>query len=82
MPSSEDKAISRGAQTSEGAVMGVERLRGVEGPFYLTSRGDRMHLAPYCHGQRNAGNPSKAYQICQYCDSDRPLFEVTLARDY
>ena len=81
MPSLEVKTVSRGVQTNDGAVIGVERLRGFEGPYYITPHGERMHLAQYCHGQRNAANPSKAYQICQYCDRDRPLFEVTPARD-
>ena len=75
-PNVEVKFVSRGVQTEDGGMIGVERLRGFEGPCYMTSHGDRVHLSQYCHGQRNAVNPSRPYQICQYCDRDRPLFEL------
>eukprot|EP00439_Symbiodinium_sp_Y106_P019156 s3996_g2.t1 len=78
MPCTEVKAVSRGTQTNEGAVISTDRLRVFDGPFYITTHGDRVHLAAYCHGQRNAANPSKAYQICQYCDRDKQLFEAKI----
>ena len=71
---------TRGTQTEEAAVIGVERLKGFEGPIYITPHGDRAHLSPYCHGQRNAANPARSYRVCGYCDRDRPLFEITPAR--
>ena len=77
MPDQEVTSVSRGTQTNPGDMLPTNRLQGFEGPYYITANGDRMHLAAYCHGQRNATRASKAYQVCQYCARDRPLFEVT-----
>ena len=76
MMSSGVERTSRGTQT-DGLMFGPERLRGFEGPYFITAHGDRVHLSANCHGQRNAVNPAKAYRVCQYCDRDRPLFELT-----
>ncbi|CAE7252482.1 RE1 [Symbiodinium sp. KB8] len=57
---------TRGTQT-DGMMFGPERLRGFEGPYFITPHGDRVHLSAGCHGQRNAGNPARAYRVCQYC---------------
>ena len=74
--SSSIERVTRGTQT-EGLMIGPERLRGFEGPYFITPHGDRVHLSAGCHGQRNAANPARAYRVCQYCDRDRPLFELT-----
>ena len=76
MSSSIVERVNKGTQT-DGMMFGPERLRGFEGPYFITPHGNRIHLSATCHGQRNAANPARAYRVCQYCDRDRPLFEVT-----
>ena len=70
------RTVTRSTQTDEGTVIGTERLRGFEGPYYVTNYGDRVHLSTRCHGLRNATQPPRAFQVCQYCDRDRPLFQI------
>ena len=70
------RTVTRGTQTNEGTMIGTERLQGFEGPYYVTNYGDRVHLSARCHGLRNATQPPRAFRVCQYCDRDRPLFQI------
>ena len=75
--STEERTISFdvGVQTDPGVPMiPVNRLSSYTGPFYITTHGDKIHMASYCHGQRNATRASKRYDLCDYCDRARGLY--------
>ena len=74
----ERRVRSRSVQTEPGpAVVTADRLVPYHGPFFVTQHGDRVHLASYCHGQRNATTASRRLQLCAYCDRARGLYELT-----
>ncbi|CAE7242425.1 RE1 [Symbiodinium sp. CCMP2592] len=65
-------------QTDPGpAMIPANRLAAYNGPFYVTTHGDRVHLTSYCHGQRNAAAASKRFELCHYCDRARGLYVLT-----
>ncbi|CAE7776959.1 RE1, partial [Symbiodinium sp. CCMP2592] len=69
---------SIGVQTDpQPAMIPANRLEAYDGPFYITTHGDRVHLTSYCHGQRNATRASKRYELCDYCNRARGLYVLT-----